>query len=173
MIPDRLETAHLLLRKATDADLESIWRNVWRDASLAETMLWAPTDTREAAWDRLARTIAYQAFSPGYFVCLKDTDEPIGFAGVRETSPGEYAETGVCIARAYQNLGYGKETLAALVSLVFDTLGGSRFAYSCFRGNAASEALCRACGFRYVGSRPETRERDGFTYICDEYELTR
>ncbi len=170
---NRLETSRLVLRKARDGDLDAIWRNVWRDASLAETMLWTPTETREAALDRLARTIAYQAFSPGYFVCLKDTDEPIGFAGVRETAPGEYSETGICVARAHQGRGYGRETLEALVSLVFDTLGGRRFTYSCFHDNAASAALCRACGFRFVGSRPETRERDGLRYVCDEYELTR
>ncbi len=92
---------------------------------------------------------------------------------MRETAPGEYSETGICVARAHQWLGYGREALAALVSLVFDTLGGRRFTYSCFHDNAASAALCRACGFRFVGSREETRSRDGYAYICDEYELTR
>lgn len=169
----RIETPRLVLRKAKESDLDAIWKNVWRDASLAETMLWTPTETRDAARDRLARTMAYQAESCGYFVCLKDTDEPIGFAGVRETAPGEYSETGICIAREWQRRGFGKEVLAALVDLVFNKLDARRFVYSCFHDNAASVALCRSCGFTFLGSEPQTRERDGYAYLCDTYELTR
>ena len=167
---ERLETARLVLRKAEGRDLDAIWKNVWRDAALAGTMLWAPTPAREAARERLARTVAYQADNYGYFVCMKDTDEPIGFAGVRETGPRTFEETGICIARARQNLGLGKETLSALVVLVFDGLGGHRFLYSCFHDNRASSALCQACGFRYLRSEDKTRDRDGMQYVCDIYE---
>ena len=166
----RLETERLVLRKAEERDLVAIWNNVWRDASLAETMLWTPTTTIGDARDRLARTIAYQADNYGYFVCMKDTDEPIGFAGVRETGPRTFEETGICIARARQNLGLGKETLSALVGLVFDGLGGHRFRYSCFHDNRASSALCQACGFRYLRSEDKTRVRDGMQHVCDIYE---
>lgn len=169
---DRLETPRLVLRKAADGDLNKIWENVWRDAVLAETMLWTPTPTLAQARERLARTVAYQKGHYGYFVCRKDTDEPIGFAGVRETEPGTFEETGVCIARAWQGQGLGKEALSALVELVFDALGGRRFLYSCMRGNAVSAALCKGCGFRYLRSEGKTRERDGLAYICDVYERT-
>ncbi|MBQ3275911.1 MAG: GNAT family N-acetyltransferase [Oscillospiraceae bacterium] len=170
---DRIETPRLVLRKAVDADLDAIWHNVWSDETLAETMLWTPTLTREEALARLERTKNHQAENYGFFVCRRDTDEPIGFGGVREISPGEYDETGLCIARQYQRRGYGKEMLTALIELVFGELGGSRFHYSCFHNNDASAALCRGCGFVFTHSEPARRERDGLEYLCDHYVLER
>ena len=168
---DRMETARLVLRKAEDRDLDLIWKRVWRDERLAATMLWTPTPTREEAEARLERTIAYQRDNYAYFVCLKESDEPIGFGGCREIAPGVWDETGLCIAADWQGQGYGKEMLQALVDLVFRELGGTQFRYSCFHDNAASAALCLSCGFVYVDSRPETRARDGYEYLCDCYEL--
>lgn len=169
----RIETERLILRKAEDRDLELIWRRVWRDERLAATMLWTPTPTLEEAEERLARTKAFQAENYAFFVCLKETDEPIGFGGVREIAPGEWDETGLCIAAEWQGRGYGKELLRALVGLVFHELGGKSFRYSCFHDNAASAALCRSCGFVYTDCRPETRRRDGYEYLCDCYVLNR
>ena len=168
---ERIETARLVLRKARESVLEAIWRSVWRDERLAATMLWTPTPDLEGARARLARTIAYQAENYGYFVCLRETDEPIGFGGVRETEPGLFEETGICIAAACQRRGYGKELLAALVDLAFRRLGGKRFIYACFHDNEASAALCRSCGFTYAFSRPGVRQRDGYEYICDYFAL--
>jgi len=168
---ERIETERLVLRKAADKDLDLIWRRVWRNECLAAMMLWTPTTTREEAALRLERTKAYQAENEGFFICLKETDEPIGFAGIREIAPGEWDETGVCIAADWQGQGYGKETLRALVDLAFRQLGGHRFRCSCFRENAASAATIRSCGFTWTGSRPEVRGHDGFAYVCDCYEL--
>ena len=170
---DRLETARLLLRKARAEDLDAIWRNIWRDLGVAATMLWTPTQTRAAARQRLERTMAYQAENYGYFVCRKDTDEAIGFAGIRETEPGVWDETGICVARAYQGRGYGKEILAALLELAFEKLGGKRFVYSCFRENERSAALCKHFGFALSHSTDITRERDGKTFLTDVYTLDR
>ena len=166
---DRIETPRLVLRKARESDLDSIWRNVWCDDRLAATMLWRTTKTREEASERMKRTIKFQADSYSYFVCLRENDEPIGFGGIREISPGLYDETGICIAFDYQNRGYGKELLHALLKLAFFDLGGDAFRYSCFHDNEASSALCKSCGFVYQDSVREIRERDGYEYLCDRY----
>ena len=168
-----LKTPRLLLRKGREDDLDAIWRNVWSDASLARTMLWVPTLTREEAEARMKRTLAYHAEYPAFFVCLRDSDEPIGFAGVWEKEPGIWAESGICIAAAHQGKGYGKETLTALVELVFGTFGGKVFRYECFRDNTRSAALCRSLGFVYRSSTGGIRRHDGYRYVCDTYELTR
>lgn len=168
---DRLETPRLVLRKARDEDLEGIFINVWRDERLAETMLWTPTATLEDARARLARTKDYQKRYDAFFVCLKETNEPVGFAGVREIAPGEYDETGICVCRKEQHKGLGGEVLDALIGLTFEKRGGHTFYYSCFRGNAASAALCKSRGFVYLDSYEQTRERDGRTFLCDRYVL--
>ena len=170
---DRIETEHLVLRKAQEEDLPAIWHNVWRDGELARMMLWKPTESREAAVVRMERTMAYQKENHAYFVCLKQNDEPIGFAGITETGAGEFEETGICIAQDWQNRGFGKEVLLALVRLAFDTLGGHGFRYGCFHENLASAALCKGCGFTYSHSKEQIREWDGYAYRCDYYTLER
>ncbi|MBO4887092.1 MAG: GNAT family N-acetyltransferase [Firmicutes bacterium] len=167
----KIETSRLVLRKAKDSDLEKIWENVWGDEELAETMLWSPAKTREDALNRLRAAKFFQGSSYSFFVCLKETDEPIGFGGIKAINPGEYEETGICISRRFQGQGYGKELLNALIQLAFERLGGHRFVYAAFHENEASIALCRSCGFVYSRSRKETRQRDGKEFLCDYYEL--
>ncbi len=174
MTPIRqLTTPHLLLRKARKDDLETIWKNVWSDETLAKTMLWQPCPTMEEARERLEHILPYHDKNDAFFICLRETDEAIGFAGVRETAPGEFEETGLCIARQYQGMGYGKEMLKALIHLVFDMRGGKRFLYACFHENAASAALCQSCGFTYSHSEKGIRAHDSYAYLCDYYRLTR
>ena len=168
---ERIETNNLIIRKAEESDLGMIWRNIWSDDEIARTMLWKPTHTEEDAMSRMERTKAIQKDNDAFFVCLKDSDEPIGFCGIRPVSPGVFEETGICIARRYQGQGYGKEVLKALVDLAFGELGGSSFIYGWFRENAVSAALCKGCGFVYTHSVPMTREWDGYDYICDFYIL--
>ena len=161
--PAALDTPRLRLRKARPDDLDAIWRNVWSDASLAATMLWTPTLTREDAEARMTRTLTYQGSFPAYFVCLRETDEPIGFAGVWEKEPGVWGESGICIAAAHQGKGYGKETLTALVELVFGTFGGKVFRYECFHDNTRSAGLCQSLGFVYRCCMNGIRKYDELT----------
>lgn len=169
----RLETERLVLRKARKDDLEAIWHNIWSDAKLARTMLWQPTLSLEEAQQRMERTISLQSLHFTYFVCLKETDVPIGFAGIREVAPGVFDEMGLCIAPAHQRKGYGKEMLEALVSLAFDKLGGHTFLYSCFRENTPSARLCKSLGFHYTHTDTGTRAWDGYQYTCDHFERKR
>lgn len=168
---ERLDTPRLVLRKAREDDLEAIWRNVWSDDSIARNMLWQPTRTREEAVERLERTMKVHGELPVFFACLRDTDEPVGLAGVRPEGRGVYEECGICVAARLQRQGLGREILEALARLVFDGLHGTKFIYSCFHENEASARLCRSLGFRYAYSREGVREWDGKRYLCDCYAL--
>ena len=166
---DRLETEHLILRKAREDDLEAVWKNIWSDSEISKTMLWQVTETLEDAKDRLNRTIEYHKTHYAYFVCLKDTDEPIGFAGIKEIFYTEYEETGICIARKCQNRGYAKEVVNALKKLIFEDLRGSRFYYSCFHENERSRKVCLALGFKYYNTVEHIREWDQYKHLSDAY----
>ncbi len=168
---DRIETPRLVLRKARENDLESIWRNVWSDSRLAEKMLWKPTKSHEEADSRLRKTLTYQKENYAYFVCLKSNDMPIGFAGIRQAGPDEYEESGICIAFDYQNKGYGTEVLDALLDLAFSNLNGHTFLYGCFHDNVQSAALCKTRGFIYSHSEKHIRDWDQYEYMCDYYKL--
>lgn len=169
-----LETARLRLRKAAPSDLDAIWNNVWQDESIARWMFWPPTATHEDAASRLERTIAFQAMHKYvYFVCLKDTDEAIGFAGMREIEPGVYEESGVCVASRYQLNGLGTEILEALVDLAFTQLHARCFIAAHIRENEKSRAVISHCGFHYTHSKDEIREWDGKPLTVFYYRLDR
>lgn len=168
---DKIETKNLILRKAKKEDLDKIWNNIWKDEKIAETMLWEPTRTYEEALQRLDRTINYQSENYAYFVCLKETNEPIGFAGIKELETNIYEESGICIARACQGRGYAKEVLKALEYLIFEKLNGDRFIYGFFKGNEKSKKVCLSQGFKYLSSGKTIREWDSKEFEIEQYYM--
>ena len=168
---DRMETPSLLLRKAFFADLNAIYKNVWSDEKLAEYMYWEPETSYQKAAERLQKTIIYQRENMAYFVCRKETDEVIGFAGLRKVNEQVYGESGICIASRWQNHGYGKEILEVLIKYAFEELLAVEFVYSYVRENERSRRLCMHWPFRYLSSSEEVRERDGKRLTIDSYVL--
>lgn len=168
---NRIETKNLILRKAKNSDLKMIWKNIWCDNEVASTMLWEVTNNLDDAKIRLEKTLKYQSENHSYFVCLKNTDEPIGFAGVFEKEHGIYEESGICIAKKYQGKGFGKEVVSALKDLVFTKLNGEKFIYGCFSNNEKSRKVCLSQGFKYLNSEPSIREHDKMSYIADYFYI--
>ena len=160
---------NLVLRKAKRTDLYSIWHNVWEDETIANNMLWESTKRLEDAVLRLERTIKYQAKNYAYFVCLKESDEAIGFAGVYEKEPGVFEESGLCISKEHQGKGYAKEVVEVLKRLVFKKLKASRFIYGCFSTNERSRRVCLDLGFKYLNSKNITRDWDNKEFLVDNY----
>lgn len=172
-LPERLCLGPVTLRKARTEDTEQIWQRVWSDAGAAELMLWKVTESREEAEDRMERTLRYQRRWPAYFIAITETDEPIGFAGLREQSPGVAGESGICVAREFRGRGYGLLAARGLMRLAFDCMGAEAFYYSCFHENLPSAALARKLGCVYESSETITRETDGRTFLCDHYCIGR
>ena len=170
---ENLITENLVLRKAKKSDLENIWKNIWNDEEIAETMLWKTTTTYEEAVERLNRTIKYQSDNYAYFICLKSSDEPIGFAGVKERESGIYEESGICIATKYQRRGYAKEVVQALKQLIFEELKGNKFLYGCFSNNEKSRKVCISHGFKYLNSEKVVRDWDNKEFLVDYYYFDR
>ena len=166
-----LETDRLILRKSRLEDLDDIYNNVWSDPVLAENMLWRPHTDIESALDRLYRNIAWQKDNFTYFICLKETGEVIGFAGIDEVEPHLFYDYGLCLAQKYQGMGLAREFMEAFKTLVFEELDGEKFIYTCFSHNTKSSTLCKRCGFKYLESEPRVREYDGMNYILDKYYM--
>ena len=166
-------TERLVLRKASVSDCGEIYKNVWSDGSLAKYMLWQPLVSLREAEERLKKVIEFQALNDAYFVCLRESGEVIGFAGVSPIAGEDaaFGDCGICIASAFQGRGLGKELLSALAFIVFDRLGGVKFHYSCFKENLASAALCESLGFSFVGRVRKVRRWDNLEYDSNEYEL--
>ena len=170
---NKIETDRLVLRKAKISDLDNIYNNVWSDSSIADNMLWEVTKSREDAIDRLNITIKYQKDHYAYFICLKDTDEAIGFIGVFEKEKDIYEDSGLCISEKYQGLGFAKEAVKALIDIIFNELNGKMFLYSCFNTNEKSRIVCTKLGFKYRNSKTIIRDYDKKEFIVDYYYLDR
>lgn len=133
---------NIILRKAVLSDLDNIYNNVWSDDNLFTYMFVQYSKTKEEAEERLIKTITYQKNNYAYFICLRDTDEVIGFCGLKKENNNQYRETGICISTKYQNLGFGKQVLKLLLDLVFINLKGQEFIYCADKRNIKSQKLC-------------------------------
>ena len=170
---DEIITDRLIIRKAKLDDLDDIYNNIWSDEVVASTMLWRVNKTKDEAISRIERTVKFQNDSYSYFVCLKDTNEVIGFAGFREVENNKdvYEDYGLCIARKYQGMGYAKEVISAFLDLVFNKLGGKRFIYGCFNTNEKSRNVCLGLSFKYLNTDEIIREHDNKKFNVDHYYL--
>ena len=166
---DEIITDRLIIRKANFDDLDSIYNNIWSDEVIASNMLWKVTKTREDAITRMERTINYQSNNYAYFICLKDTNEAIGFSGIKKIDKDIYEDAGLCIATKYQGMGFAKEVISAFIDLIFNELNGKRFIYGCFNTNEKSRNVCLKLGFNYLDSKELTREHDNKDFMVDYY----
>ena len=167
-----IETKRLILRKAKLSDLEDIYINVWSDSRLNKYMIWELCKSKDDALERLKRTIEFHKNNYAYFICEKESDHVIGFAGIMETKEsGVYSEIGICIANDYQNKGYGTEVLNALKKLVFEILNGNKFIYSSFEENESSKALAIKSGFIYFNQEKICRKYDKKEFVKYDYYI--
>lgn len=166
-----IETNRLILRKAKKEDLDFIYKNVWSKKELSKYMLWKVTTSKDEAIIRLNKTIEFQKNHYAYFITEKEKDEPIGLIGIIEVEPNIYEDCGLCISQQYQNKGYAKEVINCIKKLVFETLKGDKFIYSCFSENEPSKHVCLQQGFKYYKSIPKVRDYDNYSYICNLYYI--
>ena len=163
-----LETKDLILRKAEFDDWEPMYRNVWSRPETAKYMAWRVTDSKEAARERIRKTIAHQRTHDAWVICERKSGQPIGFAGVKEVQTHIFEDTGIAVGPEYAGKGYGKQVLSALLEYC-GSLGGKTFLYSTRKDNAASKALALSCGFIYRGSRQKADPKSGGFYELEVY----
>ena len=165
----RLETEDIILGKARYEDWGSIYRNVWSRPETAEYMAWKVTADEDGARERIQRTITWQETHDAWLVYERGSGQAIGFAGVEETEPHIYHETGIALGPDHVGKGYGKQILRLLMSYCI-SLGGQEFYYSTRAENLASKALALSCGLAYQRSEQKPDQRSGKTYDVEIYK---
>ena len=143
-----LEGKNIRLRKARKEDYQSMLKHVWGDEAVYRWMLYQPTLTEEDAIERCRRSMEFQKDHYAYFVALKDTDEAVGLCAIKETAPGHYEESGICIGTAFLRYGY-------------------------FRENEKSKKVAEFFGFRYDYTYELTRPWDGCVKTIESCIMTR
>lgn len=165
-----LETKDLILKKAVQKDWLDMYENLWRHAESAKYMLWNVTSSKEDAIARMERTIDFEKKEKyALLVYEKPAGHAIGFAGMRETEPGVYEETGVALGPDYTGKGYGKQILNALVDEAFNHCKADKFIACCRSTNIASRNLQLSCGFSFSHSEEKVDPRNGEKYVMEYY----
>ena len=170
---DTLAGEHVVLRKGRESDWQSMLKHVWGDEEVYRWMLFRPAHTEEEALERCRGCMLYQEDHPAWFVALKDTDEAVGLCAVRENEPGHWEEAGICIGKAFQGRGYGKEVVSLLLELCFLKLGAEDFRYGYFRDNVKSAKMAGSFGFIPDRTEEVTRLWDGSVKKIGSCVLTR
>ena len=132
-------------------------------------MVWKVTADEDGARERIQRTIAWQETHDAWLVYERGSGQAIGFAGVEETEPHIYHETGIALGPEYVGRGYGKQILRLLMEYCI-SLDGQEFYYSTRAENLASRALALSCGLTYHHSEWRTDQRSGKTYELEIYK---
>lgn len=171
MFREKLETKDLILGKAKQEDLHSIYNNYWCSAKTARYMLWTPQKNLEEAQERLDKTITFQKDHLAYFVYEKTTGEAIGQAVMLEIEPGVWEDGGIGIGEKFVSKGYGKQILNAFIDYIFNELKAKKIICSCDSRNIPSAKLQQSCGLKYSHSEKTFRKRDGEEYILDYYAI--
>jgi len=163
-----LETDNLILKKVEFKDWKAMYRNVWSRPEAAKYMAWRVTTDEEDAKARIRKTIKYQESHDAYLVYEKTSGQAIGFAGVEETAPHIYQDTGIALGSEYVGKGYGKQILRLLLEYC-RSVGGKEFYYSTRANNEASKALALSCGFTYQYAEKKADLRNGELYELEVY----
>ena len=143
-----METEHLIIKKAEQADWRDMLTNVWSHEETTRYLFYEPTYTEQEAYDRMARTVVFQREHPGCFTIYeKATGRAIGHAGVERIEGDACKDRGLVLGPDWVGKGYGKETLRALIQYAFGEMGVGRFIYTCRVDNIASNRLALSCGF--------------------------
>ena len=149
-----LETARLILRHFTDADLEPFkaYRN---DPVVARYQGWEGISEAEAL-TFIAEQKTVQPGVPGQWfqiaIELKETGTLVGDCGLKINEHDErQAEIGYTLARVYQGKGLASEAVSCVLDYAFRLLGLHRVIAITDCENTASIALLERLGLRCEG----------------------
>lgn len=151
---EELKTDRLVIRSLTTADTEAM--HAYRSKiEVARFQSWQPQSLEQV--NELIKGLHPENFNAtGEWyqvgITLQANQMLIGDLGVQISSrDSRLAEIGITIHPQYQNKGYGKEALSALLNLLLYKLGKHRVTASVDPRNLASMALMKGVGLRQEG----------------------
>ena len=169
----QLEAKDIILGKAKQEDLHSIYNNYWCSEKTAKFMLWIPQKNLAEAQDRLDRTIAFQEDHLAFMIYEKATGEAIGQAAMIEIEDGIWEDGGIGMGEKCVGKGYGKQILNCFFDYLFGELNAKKVICSCHPDNIPSKKLQQSCGMKFTHTQEFTRKKDNVTYNAEYYAITK
>lgn len=168
-----LETKDLILGKAKQEDLNSIFNNYWCSPNTAKYMLWTPQKNLAEAQERLDKTINFQKDHLAFLIYEKKSGEAIGQAAMIEIEEGVWEDGGIGLGEKFVGKGYGKQVLKCFIDYLFGEMNAQKVICSCHTDNIASKKLQQSCGMMFSHTEEYTRKKDNLTYIAEYYVINR
>jgi len=172
-LTNQLETKDLILGKAKQDDLQSIYNNYWCNPNSAKFMLWMPQKNLEEAQERLDKTIVFQQNHLAFIIYEKNSGEAIGQAAMIEIEDGVWEDGGVGMGEKFVGKGYGKQILNCFFDYLFGEINAKKIICSCHPDNIPSKKLQQSCGMKFTHNKEFTRKKDNETYMAEYYEITK
>ena len=149
--PERIETARLLLRRATVGDAESIFREYAQDAEVTRYLCWRPHT--DAAQTRAFMEQCRQAWDTGaaYPFAIIDRADGRLMGMIEMRLDGHRAEFGYVLARPHWGRGCMPEALDALIRRASALAGIRRIWAYCDVENRASQRVLEKAGMEREG----------------------
>lgn len=144
------ETERCLVRETVPEDVDSFYR-IYRDKSITaymENLYKNREEEKQYIRDYIEKVYGFYGFGM-WTVCLKETGEVIGRAGLSMREGFEEPELGYVVGKKWQRRGIASEVCRAILAYGRNELGFDRVRVLMHPENTASKNLCRKLGFRY------------------------
>jgi ribosomal-protein-alanine N-acetyltransferase len=149
----RLETARVVLRRLTWADVEDIYAYA-SDPEVAALTTWAAHATLDDSRAFIGRVMAWRedGFGEPWGLELKATSKVAGTAGMAITPAHGRAELGYALGREHWGQGLMTEVVREIVRYGFEELGLNRIEARCVPANIGSARVMEKAGMTYEGT---------------------
>ncbi|MFI2613222.1 GNAT family N-acetyltransferase [Streptomyces sp. NPDC018584] len=178
MYPVEQSSARLLLREITINDVDAV-HAIYGDAEATKHLSFEPR-TRDQVGQIIARSMVSATTEPRDEYCLaideRDSGRLVGYARLAlDPHQPRAATTGFALRPSAWGTGYGTETVRALLTLAFDSLGLHRVWAARAPLNSASHKTLLRAGMREEGRIREHvfvhgAWRDSITYSILDHE---
>lgn len=146
------ETDRCVIRETTEEDVEFFYR-IYEEPSITEYMenlFDDPEDERQYARDYKKNVYSFYGFGM-WTICLKETGEVIGRAGLSMREEFDEPELGYMIAVPFQKRGLAEEVCRAILEYGREELGFEQVQILTEPENEASFKLAEKLGFEEAG----------------------
>jgi ribosomal-protein-alanine N-acetyltransferase len=166
-----LETKHLILRKFTTGDAESMYKNWANDNDVTKFLTWKPHETIEITKNILENWMSNYGKDNFYLwaIVLREINEPIGSVSVvKQDDEIRMVHIGYCIGKKWWHKGITSEALKIIIKYFFEKIGVNRVESRHDPNNPNSGKVMAKCGMKYEGTmRQADVNNQG---ICDYCE---
>jgi RimJ/RimL family protein N-acetyltransferase len=171
-----LTTPRLVLRPLDLGDVDMLWPDI-SDAEISRQMAWSAHTEKSQTLEFLRGEVARRESGKGVTWAILRDDAFCGIVSLigvirkHRALTFDKAELAYWMSRRVQRQGLMTEACRRVLRFAFGEFGLHKVFVGHFAANAASQALIRRLGFRYIGEQVEDFMKDGVWYDQKLYEL--